>query len=194
MAKVSSLCVYCGSSNRVSPELLGHAYDLGRGLAEAGIGLVYGGGRVGMMGRVADGVLSLGGTVTGIIPTNLYDRELAHRGVSDLVVVDTMHERKRQMAERADAFAILPGGFGTLDEMFEIVTWRILGLHDKPVLIVNDQGYWDPLLALLDRIYDEGFASPGTRRHYTIVAAIGDILPNLASLPGATHPTEGVRI
>ncbi|TMJ51130.1 MAG: TIGR00730 family Rossman fold protein, partial [Alphaproteobacteria bacterium] len=136
---------------------------MGAQLARAGIVLVYGGGRVGLMGLLADATLAAEGKVTGIIPSRLRDAEVAHRGVTELIVVDSMHERKRLMAERADAFAILPGGIGTLDEMFEIVSWKQLRLHDKPILLVDIGGYWAPLLALLDHVVDTGFAGAQTR-------------------------------
>jgi uncharacterized protein (TIGR00730 family) len=194
MARVSSLCVYCGSSNAVSPHYLVEAYAFGRAFGDAGIELVYGGGRVGLMGRVADGALEAGGAVTGIIPRHLHEREVAHQGVRNLVVVETMHERKTLMAERADAFAVLPGGFGTLDEMFEILTWRILGLHDKPLVLVNQDDYWAPLLALMEQIYAQGFAAPGSRDHYAVVPSFVEVLGALKTMRGATHATETARL
>ncbi len=193
MARVSSLCVYCGSSNAVSPRFLAEAYAFGRALGDAGIELVYGGGRVGLMGRVADGALDAGGKVMGIIPRHLHEREVAHHGVANLVLVDTMHERKRIMAEHADAFVVLPGGFGTLDEMFEILTWRILGLHDKPMILVNQDDYWAPLLALMEQIYAQGFAAPKTRNFYTVVPSFVDVLPAVHALPGFSHETDSAH-
>jgi uncharacterized protein (TIGR00730 family) len=143
--KIRRLCVYCGSSPGVDPRYREAARALGGGLAARGIELVYGGGRNGLMGLVADAVLAGGGKVTGVIPLHLQNRELAHVGLSELLVVDSMHERKRVMAERADAFAVLPGGIGTLDETVEILSWRQLGLHDKPIYVVDIAGYWSPL-------------------------------------------------
>src|SRR6266436_90057 len=163
MQNIRRLCVYCGSSGTVDERYREAARELGAGLATAGIGLVYGGGRVGLMGLLADAALGAGGKVTGIIPSRLRDAEVAHHGVTELVVVDSMHERKRLMAERADAFAILPGGIGTLDEMFEIVSWKQLQLHDKPILLVDIGSYWTPLRALLNHIVVNGFARPETR-------------------------------
>ena len=128
------------------------------------------------MGVLADAALAAGGEVVGIIPTWLRDAELAHTGVTELLVVDSMHERKRLMAEKADGFAILPGGIGTLDEMFEIVSWKQLGLHGKPVLLADIGGYWAPLLALLDRIIREGFARPETRELVRVVPTIATLL------------------
>jgi len=179
MASIKSVCVYCGSSNRVDPKFLDAATELGRLLGEAGLRLIYGGGRIGLMGRVADGVLAAGGTVLGIIPGHLHDREVAHPGVSELMVVDTMHERKQLMAEQADAFVVLPGGYGTLDEMFEIITWRQLGLHDKPLVLVDLFGYWAPLAQLLDTIIETGFAQPECRQLYRTVTSVAEILPAL---------------
>src|SRR6266849_3419349 len=183
MQNIRRLCVYCGSSGAVDERYREAARELGAGLATAGIGLVYGGGRVGLMGLLADAVLAAGGDVTGIIPTRLRDAELAHHGVTELVVVDGMHERKRLMAKKADAFAILPGGIGTLDEMFEIVSWKQLELHDKPILLVDIGGYWAPLRALLDHIIDKGFARPQTRRLLHVVPSISALMAALSEAP-----------
>ena len=150
MTEISALCVYCASSQRTAPHYLELARSLGRRTAEEGIELVYGGGRVGLMGAAADAALEAGGKVTGIIPDFLHDRELQHEGLSELLVVSSMHERKRLMFERSQAFVVLPGGLGTLDETFEILTWRQIGLHKLPVVLINYQGFWDPLLALLE--------------------------------------------
>src|SRR5713226_2221977 len=160
MQHVTRLCVYCGSAAGLDPRYQAAARELGEALAKAGIELVFGGGRVGLMGVLAASVLAAGGRVVGIIPQRLRDAELAHPGASELVIVDTMHDRKRLMAERADAFAVLPGGIGTLDETFEILTWRALGLLDKPILIVDVAGYWQPLRALLDHLAAHGFTEP----------------------------------
>ncbi len=164
MSNIARLCVYCGSSGAVHRQYREAATELGARLAAAGIGLVYGGGRVGLMGLLADAALAGGGEVIGIIPSRLRDAELAHPGATELVVVESMHERKRLMAEKADAFAVLPGGIGTLDELFEILSWKQLELHDKPILLADIGGYWAPLRALLDDIVTKGFARPdGTR-------------------------------
>jgi uncharacterized protein (TIGR00730 family) len=193
MTKPKSLCVYCGSSNAVAPKYLAAAFELGRQMGRAGIKLVYGGGRVGLMGRVADGVLSEGGRVIGIIPQHLHEREVAHDDVTELLVVDSMHERKRLMAEHADAFAILPGGFGTLDEMFEIVTWRQLGLHDKPILLVDVDDYWAPLEIMIERIVSEGFAPEGLNKLFDRVESVDAVLPALeAAAP--TRPGINSRL
>jgi uncharacterized protein (TIGR00730 family) len=191
---IRSLCVYCGSSGAVAAQYRNAANELGAELARAGIALVYGGGRVGLMGLLADAALAAEGKVTGIIPSHLRDAEVAHRGVTELVVVDSMHERKRLMAERADAFAILPGGIGTLDEMFEIVSWKQLRLHDKPILLVDIGGYWAPLLALLDHIVDAGFAGVQTRGLLQVVPGIAALMAALSEVPATSHQTEVERL
>lgn len=154
---MNRICVFCGSSPGASPIYAEAARSLGRLLVKRGLGLVYGGGRVGLMGMVADAVLAASGEVIGVIPYALEAREVAHTGLTELRVVGTMHERKALMAELADGFIALPGGIGTLDEWFEIWTWAQLGLHRKPCGILNVAGYYDPLLAFLDRSVEERF-------------------------------------
>ena len=186
MSNIQRLCVYCGSSGAVDRQYREAAAELGACLAAAGIGLVYGGGRVGLMGLLADAALAGGAEVIGIIPSRLRDAELAHPGATELVVVQSMHERKRRMAEKADAFAILPGGIGTLDEMFEILSWKQLGLHDKPILLADIGGYWVPLRALLDDIVTKGFARPEARELLLVV-------PTVAALMAALEVPEEPR-
>jgi len=181
MQNIRRLCVYCGSSGSVEEQYREAARELGTRLAAAGIALVYGGGGVGLMGLLADAALAAGGKVVGIIPSRLRDLELAHTGATELVIVDSMHERKRLMAERADAFAILPGGVGTLDEMFEIVSWKQLRLHDKPILLVDIGGYWAPLRTLFDHIVSKGFARPETRRLLRVVPTVSALMDVLAT-------------
>ncbi|MGH7094174.1 MAG: TIGR00730 family Rossman fold protein [Stellaceae bacterium] len=176
MGQIKRLCVYCGSSGKVGEAYRTAARELGERLAASGIELVYGGGRIGLMGIIADAVLDGGGRVTGVIPTRLRDAEVAHQGATELIVVDTMHDRKRVMAERSDAFAVLPGGIGTLDETFEIMTWRLLGLHDKPIFLVDVAGYWQPLLALFDHIVASGFASGLTGRLIEPVSSVARLM------------------
>lgn len=151
------VCVFCGSSTGASPVYREAATALGRLLAERGVGVVFGGGRVGLMGALADGALACGGEVVGVIPGPLRTRELAHPGVSTMHVVPTMHARKALMNELSDAFVALPGGFGTFDELFEVVTWAQLGIHEKPIGLLNVGGYFDALLALVGHAVDEGF-------------------------------------
>jgi uncharacterized protein (TIGR00730 family) len=155
------LAVFCGSRAGLAPAYAEEAAAVGREIARAGAGLVYGGGRVGLMGVLADAVLEEGGPVYGVIPAGLYAREVAHAGLTQLDVVNTMHERKARMADAAAGFLALPGGYGTLDEFFEIVTWRQLGHHARPIVLFNGSGFFDPLLAAVRRIADEGFAHDG---------------------------------
>jgi len=151
------VCVYCGSSSGDDPAYAGAARELGALLAQRGLGLVYGGGRVGLMGTIADAVLAAGGNVIGVIPEMLVKMEVAHLGLADLRVVGSMHERKALMVELADAFIALPGGFGTLEEFSEVLTWAQLGLHRKPQGLLNIAGYYDPLLAFFDRAVAANF-------------------------------------
>jgi uncharacterized protein (TIGR00730 family) len=185
MSNIRRLCVYCGSSGAVDRQYREAAIELGARLAAAGIGLVYGGGRVGLMGLLADAALAGGGEVIGIIPSRLRDAELAHPGATELVVVESMHERKRLMAEKADAFAILPGGIGTLDEMFEILSWKQLGLHNRPILLADIGGYWVPLRALLDDIVTKGFARREARELLLVVPTVAALM---AALEVAAEP------
>jgi hypothetical protein len=157
MAELGSLCVYCGANAGAAPEYTAAARDLGAAMAAAHVRLVYGGGSIGLMGIVARTVMENGGDVTGIIPQFLKDREVMLREVPDLVVTADMHERKRIMFQRADAFVALPGGIGTLEEVVEVMTWAQLDQHAQPVLIVNINHFWDPLIALFQRMTEEGF-------------------------------------
>ena len=154
---MKSICVYCGSNPGANPAYARQAQALGRRLAEQDISLVYGGGNVGLMGVVADAVLAHRGEVVGVIPQQLVDWEVAHRGVTRLEIVDSMHERKQRMFELSDGFIALPGGFGTLDEMFEMLTWRQLGLGNKPCAFLDVGGFWQPLMAMLDTMVRERF-------------------------------------
>lgn len=154
---IHRVCVFCGSNSGSDPVYVEAARDLGRLFAREGIGLVYGGGSVGLMGELADAVLSSGGEVIGVIPHALWAREVGHRGLTDIRIVDTMHERKAMMADLADAFIALPGGLGTLEEIFEIWTWAQLGLHAKPVGFLDVNGFYAPLMQFLDRAVRERF-------------------------------------
>jgi uncharacterized protein (TIGR00730 family) len=155
--------VFCGSSTGSPVHFAAAAADFGRGLARAGVGIVYGGASVGLMGALADAALAEGGEVIGVIPGGLFAAEIPHPGLSRLDVVSSMHERKAVMASLADGFAALPGGLGTLDELFEILTWRQIGLHAKPVALIDVAGFWDPLASLLDGLTAAGFVPAQTR-------------------------------
>lgn len=187
MPNIKALCVYCGASGAVAAHYREAASELGERLARARIEIVFGGGRVGLMGLLADAALARDGRVTGIIPARLRDAELAHQGVSELLIVNTMHERKRLMAERADAFAVLPGGIGTLDETFEMLSWKQLGLHHKPIYLVDIDGYWATLRTLLDDIVERGFAPAKTRGLLQVVPTIAALMTALAEAPPETR-------
>ena len=190
MTKLTALCVYCGSSGKVRNSHLEAARTLGRLAAESGVDIVFGGGRVGLMGAVAEGAQHAGGRVVGIIPKHLEVLEVGLRSANEYVVVDSMHARKQLMAERADAFCALPGGLGTLDETFEIITWRQLKLHDKPILLVNIDGYWDPLLHLIDHQIAEGYLRGPTEGLFQVVDRVEDVLQAAASAPGPAIPDK----
>jgi len=176
MPLIHSLAVFCGSRTGSDRAYADAARDLGAGLALAGIRLVYGGGRVGLMGIVADATLAGGGQVLGVIPEFLTRWEVAHQGIRDMVVTPSMHVRKHRMFEAADAFLTLPGGIGTLDETIEIISWRQLRLHDKPILICDVNGSARPFLAALDATIAMGFADPATRGLYEVVDCVPAVL------------------
>ena len=171
------LCVYCGSGPGRNPAYMQAADDLGIAMAKANIGLVYGGGGMGLMGQVARGVLSAGGHVTGIIPEFLVNRERMLEGVSELIVTNTMHERKTMMFEKATGFVALPGGVGTLEELAEITTWAQLGQHAKPLIVCNIENYWDPLLVLLDHMRAESFIRAGMEVLVEVAKTAADVVP-----------------
>jgi uncharacterized protein (TIGR00730 family) len=177
------VCVYCAASNDLPDIYFAAARALGAGLAQRGWPLVYGGGSVGLMGALAEAVQAAGGTVIGIIPQALLDREVAYLRADELIVTTTLRERKRLMDEHADAFLALPGGFGTLEELLEIMTLRQLAYHDKPIAIVNIGGYFDALLAQFERIFSEGFAHDRYQGLYTVVGSIEEAL-DLLGEPG----------
>jgi len=178
---VRRICVFCGSSRGSDPRYAEAAGALGRELVERGMGLVFGGGSVGLMGVVADHVLAAGGRVVGVIPHGLAARELAHRGVTDLRVVPTMHARKALMADLSEGFVALPGGMGTFEELLEITTWAQLGIHRKPIGILDVAGYYAPLLALVDRAVAEGFVSAQSRALLTVAEQPSDLLDRMAA-------------
>lgn len=174
------VCVFCGSGIGAEPAYEEAARSLGRALARGGHGLVYGGAGRGLMGVVADAVLESGATAVGVLPERLFEREVAHPRLTELVVVRSMHERKAEMAARADAFVVLPGGLGTLDETFEILTWAQLGIHGKPVGMLNVRGYFDALLAFLDHAVGQGFVRTGDRELLRVAEDAEALLEGLA--------------
>ena len=176
MKTIRSICVYCGASAPKTPAHRHAATQLGELLAVHNITLVYGGARIGMMGVLADSALKNGGKVIGIIPDQLQQSEVGHTSVSELHVVHTMHTRKQMMFDRSDAFVVLAGGIGTMDELFEMLTWRQLKIHNKPIVLVDTDGYWQPLLALLNHIIDSGYASPSIRELYTVVGDVEGVM------------------
>jgi uncharacterized protein (TIGR00730 family) len=194
MLKIRKICVYCGSSKGADPTFIAAARRLGQILAENNIGLVYGGGDLGLMGAVAHAVLEAGGHVTGIIPRFLQRQENMLESVQELLIVEDMHERKRLMFEKADAFVALPGGVGTLEELVEQLTWAQLQRHDKPVLIADIAGFWQPLLALLDHMREQGFIRPQFEARYLVCDAVEDILPRLLeAFALASEPSRELR-
>ncbi len=184
MTVITSLCVFCGSAVG-GPLYREAAARLGALIAERNVRLIYGGGRVGLMGVIADAVLAAGGEVTGLIPRHLEDSEVGHGGLTELLVVDNMHERKRRMSELADGFVILPGGLGTLDETFEAITWKQLGLHDKPIVVADVEGYWRPLRDLVASVVSAGFAKPDAIDLVTFVDGVDEVF---AALDAAGEP------
>lgn len=180
-ARPFSVCVYCGSRDGTDPAHAEAARAVGRAIGERGWRLVYGGGRAGLMGNVADAALAAGADVVGVIPESLMTRELGHRGLTALHVVDTMHDRKRLMAEHADAFLALPGGIGTFEELFEVWTWRQLGYHAKPLGILNVAGYYDLLFAFIDRSRDDGFMNDAQLALVHRHAGVGRLLDALGA-------------
>jgi uncharacterized protein (TIGR00730 family) len=182
MPEIHAVAVFCGSRTGNDPVYRAAAQALGDGLARAGIRLVYGGGRIGLMGVMADAALAAGGTVTGVIPEFLTQREVAHATITEMIVTDSMHNRKQRMFEAADAFISLPGGLGTLDETIEIITWRQLGLHTKPVLICDVAGSAAPFLAAIEAAIAAGFAGPEARRIYEVLDGVPAVLKRLAHL------------
>ena len=190
MLSGSALCVFCGSSNAAQAVYRNAAHQLGEILGARGVRLVYGGGNVGLMGTVANATLAAGGKVTGIIPRHILEAEVGHGALTELVVVDTMHQRKLKMFEMSDAFVALPGGVGTLDETLEILSWRTLGLHDKPLVLINTAGYWTPLINLLEHTVKNHFSSAETRDFYSVVTDVDELLGALEAWSRPTRPSR----
>lgn len=180
MRDYQTICVFTGSSIHVPEAFKTAATETGQMLARAGKTLVYGGGRVGLMGMCADAALAAGGKVVGVIPSHLQKWEVEHTALTELHIVDSMHNRKRMMVERSDAFVVLPGGFGTLDETFETLTWKQVHLHDKPVVIVNLDGYWDSLIALIKNVIESGFAHATHTNLFKTVTRVDQIFDALS--------------
>jgi len=188
-----SVCVFCGSQYGSDPAFRRVATALGEMLGAAGVSVIYGGGHVGLMGAVADAAMAAGGKVIGLIPTRLLEREVGHRAITELITTRDMFERKQQMIDRADAFVILPGGLGTLDELLDVITLRQLGYHDKPIVLVNLDGYWDPFIALVDQIVGHSFALPGARTLYRVVDTVDQVLPALGIAQPPSAPLRVVQ-
>ncbi len=191
MSKINAVCVYCGSNAGTEPTFGEAAGQFGRILAEGGVRLIYGGGSVGLMGILADAVLAHGGKATGIIPDFLTQRERPRRLGQELIVTRDMHERKRTMFDRADAFVALPGGIGTLEELVEQLTWAQLGRHRKPILIANIDGYWDPLLTLVAHMRERAFVPESLAVNFLVAERVQDILPILRQ--AARGPAEAEK-
>jgi hypothetical protein len=191
---VHNICVYCGSGKGNSPAYAGAARVLGRSLAEHDIGLVYGGGGLGLMGEVARATLAAGGHVTGIIPEFLTEREHMLREVSELIVTRDMHDRKKLMFERSDAFVALPGGVGTLEEIVEQLTWSQLGRHTKPIVIANIAGFWNPFLSLLQHMREEAFIRSGLEVRFSVVEEAQRIVPAVIEAAGERVATDAGRV
>ena len=189
MSTIRKICVYCGSGPGADPAFVQGARDLGRALAENGIGLVYGGGSVGLMGEIANAVLNHGGEAIGVIPTFLVNREHA-LGRGTIIETANMHERKQRMFDEADAFVALPGGIGTLEEVVEQMTWAQLGQHKKPILLANIQKFWDPLCALLDHMQAMEFIRAGLVVRYLVADRVEDILPMLTNAAQSVAESE----
>jgi uncharacterized protein (TIGR00730 family) len=191
---IKTICVYCGSGAGADPLFSEMAEQLGRMMAESGIGLVYGGGNIGLMGIVARAVLQHGGHVTGIIPDFLLRRESLLEDVQDTIIVADMHTRKQAMFERADAFVALPGGVGTLEELVEQMTWAQLGRHNKPILLLSTNGFWKPLLVLLAHMRAQGFIRAGLELNYLVAESAEDVIPMLrnALRRGVSSPADAI--
>ena len=195
--QAASVAVFCGSRFGANPAYAIAARAAGAGLARAGIKLIYGGGKVGLMGLLADAAIEAGGLVSGIIPHFLSAREVMHERVADLTVTDSMHSRKQGMFSQADAFLVLPGGLGTFDEAIEIITWRQLRLHDKPILIADIEGWAGPLLAAVEGAIKEGFADASARRLFSVVPSVEAALQQLVALlpkHEAARATDAARL
>lgn len=188
MSKIKSACVYCGSSSTSNPIFDAPTIELGKSLAKSGITLVYGGGSPGLMGKIANSCMDAGGFVIGVIPDHILKLEVRHNDLTELHIVDNMHTRKMMMAEKSDAFVIMPGGLGTLDEAFEIMTWKYLGVHNKPIIIANIDGYWNPLLDLIKHMNNHKFVREEHMNTYVEAKTVNEIINILQSTDKSTMP------
>ena len=188
--RIRNICVYCGSNVGISPAYAEAARRLGAAMAASGVGLVYGGGGLGLMGELARSVLAHGGRVTGIIPAFLSRKERMLRDADELIVVDDMHQRKKLMFDKSDAFVALPGGIGTLEELVEQLTWAQLGRHTKPIVLVNIAGFWEPLLALLRHMHEEAFIRRDMDVSYITVDRVDDVVPAILATAAKPRPRE----
>ncbi len=189
MSDINSVCVFCGSKNGIDPSYEVSARRLGKLMAERSVTLVYGGGRIGLMGVIANSILANGGKAIGIIPEFLKDLEVGHESVTKQIITSSMHERKNRMFELSDGFVVLPGGLGTLDETFEIITWKQLQIHSKPIVVLNAGDYWSPLSDLVSSTVNGGFAHPAVNELYSMVDNVEDVFPALLAQP---EPKEEV--
>ncbi|MEM6781762.1 MAG: TIGR00730 family Rossman fold protein [Pseudomonadota bacterium] len=180
---IESVCVYCGSSNNVDDVYKQSAIDLAQSLVKENWTTVYGGASVGLMGLLADTALEKGGQVIGVMVESLVDYELDHKNLTEIHIVPTMHQRKQKMVDLADAFVVLPGGIGTMDEFFEVITWKQIGLHDKPTVVVNIDGYWDNLTALVSGLGEKGFMRGNHSHLFTVVDTVEDVADALKAAP-----------
>lgn len=175
-SSISAVCLFCGARDGARPEYVRAAHEFGAALAQAGVDLVFGGGGIGIMGAASDAVRAGDGRAVGVIPKALFEREHGRRDIPETHIVDTMHERKALMHELSDAFVVLPGGLGTYEEFFEILTWRQLGFHDKPIVLIDVEGYFEPLRRLVEHGAQEGFVGPADEQLFTIVASVDDAM------------------
>lgn len=178
-----TLCVFCGARNEVAAAHLEMGTKVGEAIAQSNLRLVFGGANCGMMGAVANAAMQNNGEVIGVFPHHLRTHEAEHKGITETIIVGSMHERKKLMFDLSDMFVILPGGFGTMDEMFEILTWRQIGLHQKPVFIFNHQGYWNPLIVMMEHIIEQQFARPINREFYQIFDTLGELMTAMNETP-----------
>jgi uncharacterized protein (TIGR00730 family) len=194
MTRIKSLCVFCGSRVGVDPACREAAIRLGELLAARNVRLVYGGGSIGLMGVIADRVLAAGGEVIGVIPDFLMENEVGHHHLTEQIITTSMHDRKRRMFEQADGFVVMPGGLGTLDETFEIITWKQLRLHDSPIVILDVGGYWASLRSLIENMIGAGFASESVTSLFQVVSTPEELFSTLDTIPASRRQTPSQQL